>query len=155
RKLVIRIDYGLGLPIEHTLQDFLFSKLKEPRQFDKDRIKTPDDKLKMPFFNFTDDEAKAITTFVLGLTKEEIAADRVKSLDTREQEIEAGRWLIRQRNCMGCHVLEGHGGDIRAFFKEEQLGNAPPVLFREGAKVNSDWLFSFLKGPTPIRPWLK
>jgi len=31
---------------------------------------------------------------------------------------------------------------------------APPLLEGEGAKVQPDWLFRFLKGPTPIRPWL-
>jgi cytochrome c2 len=28
------------------------------------------------------------------------------------------------------------------------------MIRREGAKVNPDWLFRFLKEPSPIRPWL-
>ena len=31
---------------------------------------------------------------------------------------------------------------------------APPILDGEGDKVQTDWLFSFLNEPTPIRPWL-
>jgi len=32
---------------------------------------------------------------------------------------------------------------------------APPNLRGEGKKVQSPWLFRFLKAPSPIRPWLK
>lgn len=32
---------------------------------------------------------------------------------------------------------------------------APPILAGEGAKVQSDWLYNFLKQPVPLRPWLK
>jgi len=31
---------------------------------------------------------------------------------------------------------------------------APPVLTGEGAKVQPQWLFGFLKAPIPLRPWL-
>jgi mono/diheme cytochrome c family protein len=31
---------------------------------------------------------------------------------------------------------------------------APPILNGEGKKVQSKWLFAFLKNPVPIRPWL-
>lgn len=157
RKLVKRLDFGFHHEIPNTLHDFIFNKLKDPRIYDDGRLKEAawEDKLKMPFFNFTDDEARDITTFVLGLTKEQILKERVKLLSPREIDIEAGRRIIRERNCQGCHVLEGQRGDIRAFYAEDKLGNAPPVLYREGSKVNSDWLYGFLKAPTPIRPWLK
>ena len=32
---------------------------------------------------------------------------------------------------------------------------APPALLAEGEKVQSEWLFQFLKNPGRIRPWLK
>jgi mono/diheme cytochrome c family protein len=31
----------------------------------------------------------------------------------------------------------------------------PPVIVGEGAKTYPDWLFRFLKSPTPIRPWFE
>ena len=35
------------------------------------------------------------------------------------------------------------------------MSGAPgEVITGEGARVRSEWLFHFLKGPTPIRPWL-
>ena len=30
----------------------------------------------------------------------------------------------------------------------------PPLLTPEGARVQPDWLYAFLRGPIPIRPWL-
>jgi hypothetical protein len=35
---------------------------------------------------------------------------------------------------------------------EPTLG--PPTLTPEGARVQHDWLYAFLQGPIPIRPWL-
>ena len=154
RKLVVRLDFGLRHDIPHTLHDFIWNKLKEPRQYDEGKLKLSEEKLKMPFFGFTDQEAEAITTFVLSLTKEPILEQRTRALDAREADIEAGRHLIAEKNCTGCHIIEGRGGDIRTYYQDEQEGNAPPILARQGAKVQSDWLFSFLKQPSPIRPWL-
>ena len=163
RKLTTRLDFGFesthvpepkpdALP--HALPEFVYNKLLTPRRYDRGKIKTFDEKLKMPHFGFTEAEAEAITTFVLGLTKEPILQSRKKNLSEREQAIEDGRWLVRQRNCMGCHVIEEKGGDIRAFYSEEELGDAPPVLYKQGGKVQSDWLFAFFKEPSTIRPWL-
>ena len=36
----------------------------------------------------------------------------------------------------------------------EKDNKAPPFIVGEGAKVNPDWFFRFLKNPTEIRPWL-
>src|SRR5205814_1387038 len=55
----------------------------------------------------------------------------------------------------GCHILEGFGGSIRSLAADTSL--APPIIQGEGAKVQSDWLFAFLKAPKTgqIRPWLE
>lgn len=42
---------------------------------------------------------------------------------------------------------EGEGGSLAVTY-------SPPNLNGEGAKVQPDWLFSFLHAPTTIRPWL-
>ena len=64
----------------------------------------------------------------------------------------AGRTLIQQRNCVGCHVVEGVGGDLVALVREPALG--PPLLTVEGGRVQPDWLRRFLNEPKTIRPWL-
>ncbi|MFN7916817.1 MAG: c-type cytochrome [Vicinamibacterales bacterium] len=63
-----------------------------------------------------------------------------------------GRALTAQRNCLGCHVIEGHGGDVVSLVAEPTLG--PPLLTPEGSRVQPAWLTGFLHEPTTIRPWL-
>jgi mono/diheme cytochrome c family protein len=62
---------------------------------------------------------------------------------------------------------KGLGGDIVPLVikwaKEKELATedeearpfTPPILVGEGNKVQSPWLFNFLKEPIPLRPWLK
>ncbi|HUR34680.1 MAG TPA: c-type cytochrome [Vicinamibacterales bacterium] len=64
----------------------------------------------------------------------------------------SGRTLVQERNCVGCHTLEGVGGDIVALFAEPTPG--PPLLTPEGSRVRPEWLRGFLRQPATIRPWL-
>ena len=64
----------------------------------------------------------------------------------------SGRLLVQQRNCVGCHAIEGVGGDLVDLMPEPAMG--PPLLTPEGARVQADWLRRFLDEPKPIRPWL-
>jgi mono/diheme cytochrome c family protein len=167
-KEVDRLDFGY-VEIPETRHDWITQKLDEPRIFDRGKVKTPDEKLKMPRFNFTPEEREAVVTAVLSMVKEKPPLESVYTLDARHRALEAGRRLIQDRNCQGCHLLEGEGQDIRVtiarkMVTEEGLGEedadsravafSPPLITGEGARVRSDWLFHFLKGPTPIRPWL-
>jgi mono/diheme cytochrome c family protein len=61
--------------------------------------------------------------------------------------------MVRRRNCVACHEIERDGGDYRTLVSEPTL--APPLLTPEGAKVQPDWLYAFLRGPITIRPWLE
>ena len=64
----------------------------------------------------------------------------------------AGRTLVDDRNCVGCHQIEGTGGDFLALVAEPALG--PPLLTPEGSRVQAAWLRGFLHQPKTIRPWL-
>jgi mono/diheme cytochrome c family protein/peptidoglycan hydrolase CwlO-like protein len=151
-KEVERLDFGFT-EIERTRQSWFFQKLKEPRVFDHGRIRDYFEKLRMPQFDFTDEEAERVTTFLLSLTEEFVPLEMQKRLDLKEEEMEAGRWLIAKLNCQGCHLLEGQGGRVKELL--EDPGLAPPPLDGEGAKVHEAWLYRFLKSPTTIRPWIK
>ena len=59
---------------------------------------------------------------------------------------------MNRRNCVGCHIIEGGGGDYLKLVADPSLG--PPMLTPEGARVQHDWLYSFIRGPITIRPWL-
>ena len=111
----------------------------------------------------------AVTLLLQGLTKEKMPLESMRRLSARDEAVEAGRRLVRDYNCQGCHILDGKGGAIRGpiamnlqargMSEEEATAAAvsfsPPIIDGEGDKVQPDWLFSFLKGPTTIRPWLE
>jgi len=70
----------------------------------------------------------------------------------RADYLSQGRTLVHRRNCVGCHIIEGDGGDFVKLVAEPSLG--PPMLTPEGARVQADWLYAFLRGPITIRPWI-
>jgi cbb3-type cytochrome oxidase cytochrome c subunit len=153
-KAVHRLDFGF-LHLPHTRQDWFRMKLHNPRIFDRDRARGWEEKLKMPNFRFTDRELDKVTTVVLGLQKLNASSAAKKELNGEEAAIERGRRIVKDHNCQGCHVIEGFGGSVRSLVADPSL--APPIIQGEGAKVQSDWLFSFLKAPKTgqIRPWLE
>ncbi|HMC83840.1 MAG TPA: c-type cytochrome, partial [Candidatus Polarisedimenticolia bacterium] len=167
-KEVDRFDFGF-VKIPETRHDWITQKLENPRIFDEGKIKTPDEKLKMPLFNFSPEERSAVVTAVLSFTKEKPILSSTRLLDARDKALEAGRRIVFEHNCQGCHDLEGEGQEIRATIArrlvEEGAGAedadvraaafSPPLLTGEGARVRPDWLFRFLKAPSPIRPWLQ
>jgi cytochrome c2 len=150
-KLLTKFDFGF-VPIEHSKTAWITQKLHDPRSFDKDRVKRWDEKLIMPNFEFSDHEKQYLTMLIMGLTKESVPAEARKVLTAQEQVAEKGRWLVMEKNCVACHNIDGWGGEIRTVITED--GMAPPELLNEGEKVQSDWLFEFLKSPGKIRPWL-
>ena len=65
----------------------------------------------------------------------------------------AGRTLMQDRNCVGCHIVDGIGGDFSALVSAPSL--APPPLASDGPVVQLDWLRGFLREPKAIRPGLE
>ncbi|MBM4053477.1 MAG: c-type cytochrome [Planctomycetes bacterium] len=50
-------------------------------------------------------------------------------------------------------IIEHHV-DAKGIMPEEARVFAPPLLYGEGRKVQSEWAFEFLKEPFDLRPWL-
>jgi mono/diheme cytochrome c family protein len=154
-KDVERLDFGfLGEQppyLEPTNHAWFLQKLKEPRSFDRGKDKAREDLLRMPQFDFTDEQAKAITTVLLSLRKTDtIPVSSRKRLDPREKAIERGRRLLMKHHCQACHSIDGRGGEtIQAYLPP--TANAPPPIDGAGRKLQSAWLFPFLKSPTPLR----
>jgi mono/diheme cytochrome c family protein len=71
-----------------------------------------------------------------------------------EPVLKAGREIVRYYNCSGCHSFDGKVGDIRRHYEGENEENAPPVLVKEGIKLQPEWFFDFIKRPMRLRPWL-
>ena len=172
-KLVERLDFGFEEgKIPHTLPAWVHRKLMEPRVFDKDKEKRPEELLRMPKFHFTPEDADGIVTAVMSLSKEQVPLAAQRQLKAEDRVVEKGRRLVRNNNCQACHQIGEKGGSFRAII-EDQLETsggdtlqaqalAPPMLYNEksqigeGARVQTAWLHGFLGNPAnQIRPWLQ
>jgi len=151
-KLIQRLDFAFVHDIPHTKVDWFRQKLSNPREFDRSRVLQPLERLRMPYFGFSDDEVRLLSTAIMSFQVDvQPVAARVPG-SARNDALRAGRNFVRRRNCVGCHEIEGDGGDYRSVVDDPSL--APPLLTPTGAKVKADWLYAFLRRPITIRPWL-
>jgi mono/diheme cytochrome c family protein len=152
-KLVSRLDFAFISDIPHTSKLAWFrTKLHDPRIFDRGRVLLPLDKLRMPNWDFADDEIARLTTAIMSFQRDIQPAQAMPAKSARTDFLGQGRTLVHRRNCVGCHIIEGDGGDFVKLVSDPSLG--PPMLTPEGGRVQSDWLYAFLRGPITIRPWL-
>ena len=152
-KLVSRLDFAFIQEIPHTSKLAWYrTKLHDPRIFDRGRVLRPDEKLRMPNFEFADEEVDRLLVALMSFQRDVQPAQAMPVKSARRDFLTSGRALVHRRNCVGCHVIEGSGGDFLKVVAEPSLG--PPLLTPEGARVQHDWLYAFLRGPITIRPWL-
>jgi mono/diheme cytochrome c family protein len=97
-------DWG-AVHLAKRRHEWAKQKLLNPRVFDAGITKTPDERLLMPNFGFTEAEAEDAVTFLLSLQREDIPASRRRMLTAQEQDAEKMRFLARQYNCYGCHTV--------------------------------------------------
>jgi mono/diheme cytochrome c family protein len=154
-KITAKFDFAhIGKEeVPHTRLDWIRTKVRDPRIWDRGVIKSPQDKLRMPQFSLAPDQVDAVTAFVLGLVREQVPASKRKMYDPHEVAANAGMRLVQNKNCMACHQIQSFGGDYAKLVDDPSL--APPLLTPTGAKVQPDFLYDFLKAPETIRPWLQ
>ena len=151
--------------ILHNHASFAYHKIRNPRIWDRDKLKKPYEKLKMPNYFFTDSEARALTTFLLSRRDADVRESiKVNYAGTPEGRVARGRALAHELNCIGCHTIEAdREATIHQYYSEDpshpddfQFGMRfkPPLLWGQGAKTQYDWLFRFLNNVEMLRPWL-
>ncbi len=141
--------FGDRLDIPRTWDDWTINKVLNPRTYETERIEQ-----NMPVFGFDEGDARAIVVYLASRLESKINPKYFPSRADREVVVLRGRELVSHYNCTGCHSFDGREGSIRKFY-EDDIDNAPPVLYGEGLKVQPDWLFNFLKKPVRLRPWLQ
>jgi mono/diheme cytochrome c family protein len=148
-KVLEELFFGDRTEIPRTWDAWTYHKLKNPRVYATRWIEQL-----MPNFELADEDIAALKVFLTSRVESKVPPQYRASDDARASAIVAGHRVVARYNCTGCHILEGAGGDIRRLY-EGREAFAPPDLHGEGAKVQSPWLFNFLKAPSPIRPWLE
>ncbi len=148
-KTVDELFFGERYDVPHTWADWTYNKIKTPRTYATERIEQL-----MPQFDLPDEDIESLRVYLSSRNEHVVPAKyRYKPNDIDQKRILEGQRLVTKYNCTGCHIIAGQGGFIRTYY-DQNLSLAPPVLNGEGAKVQPDWLFGFLKAPVPIRPWL-
>jgi mono/diheme cytochrome c family protein len=134
-KKLYEIDFGTS-SIAHTLPSYLAAKIRDPRLFSPN--------MKMPNYEFTDEESKAITVALLGSTSDPIP-DELKVLpkapSTYAPQGIFGE-LVDDLACFGCHKMFGRGGQIA------------PDLSLEASQATRKWIEGYFKIPYSLRPIL-
>jgi mono/diheme cytochrome c family protein len=108
-KTVDKLDFGFGeklFGLDHNYREgWLMQKLHAPRSYDQQKVKNPTEKLRMPWFAFTDEQVHSIATFVVGLVDDEV--QRAKMVPTPDKvALDSGMRVVRQKNCMACHMID-------------------------------------------------
>lgn len=146
-KDVTELAFGDATDIPHTWEGWTLGKLKNSRLYEtKQAIQ------RMPDFAMDDEDSRLFLMLLKSFDGRKVYEEYRDPVTEKAQKLQRGRILAEHYNCTGCHSIEGRGGDITAYIADR--GYHPPNLTPEGAKVQSDWLFTFLQNPTPIRPWL-
>ena len=129
---------------------FFEHKLAEPNIWDKGKMKSETEKLRMPNPHLTQEQIRALTTFLAGSEEGGLPASyQYRPLDYR-RDIQEGWWVVKKYNCMGCHqFIPGQQTALMGMKRyqdaQEQL---PPKLLTEGARVDPQWLLHFLSNPS-------
>jgi mono/diheme cytochrome c family protein len=136
---ISRLDFGLirVSPKDRTVPNWLYNKMKNSRLFKAD--------LKMPDYAFSDPEAEAVTTYLLGLKGQEVPAAYFLPLGERPSSYAPqGKFglVVDKYRCFTCHKILGRGGEMAT------------DLTQEGSRVRKTWLEKFMKAPDTIRPIL-
>jgi len=156
-KTLHQFDFAHVHEVPHTRQDWIYNKVLRPRMYDenKEAVKDYNELLKMPSFGMSPREAQSVLSNVMGFTKESAIATRRAGGDPRTASLAEGRKLVTRFNCQGCHLIEGQGRAIKTLLGENDAV-LPPNLAAEGARVQTDWLWSYLHDPSRVkmRPWL-
>jgi cytochrome c2 len=108
-KTVDKLDFGFGEHLfgldPHYREGWLVQKLRAPRSFDREKVKNPSEKLRMPWFGFGDDQVEALATFVVGLVDDEVQRARMEP-SADELAMDSGLRAVRQKNCLACHMVD-------------------------------------------------
>lgn len=152
-KPIEQFGFGHQKHVPHTRQGWLAQHLKEPSIWDIGVPKPFKDLNKMPNFYLNDEEIQSLVGLILGMVSDNIPLAGQKKLSSGEKLYYDGMKVANKYNCYGCHAIDGIGGALSKAYEDQNYG--PPYLTKEGMRVQTDWLYDFLKNVHPIRPYLE
>lgn len=101
----------------------------------------------MPSLRLSDDEARDITTFLMGKREMEFpAVDGLAEALSNEEMIAKGEWIVRNYGCFGCHTIKGFENEqkVAPELTEFALKGAHELAFGPATQVERTWESWFL-----------
>ncbi len=89
--------------------------------------------------------------FQLWVDNEALGKKAGDTVQIVNEEVE--KRVASQGGDIGAYIIDYHV-EVEGSIAEEAKVFTPPVLYEEGKKVQSAWLFDFLEEPVILRPWL-
>lgn len=145
---------------EHSVQRWLYEHFLDPQavvQADKAiGINFPSDMPNARQFGMTEDDARALTAYMLSFTSEHVSSkyfvpgeDKLKEPKGFASRVERGRYAFKKLGCIGCHGREGRMEDIRSNWNAK--GGVVPKLGNLADRYNREELKEFiLRGSADI-----
>ena len=129
---------------------FFEHKLAEPEIYDKDKIKSETEKLRMPNLHLDKEQILALSTFLQGSQESSLPQSYQFKPGDYRHDIQEGWWVVKKYNCMGCHqFIPGQKTILMGLKRYQDTPEAlPPKLLTEGARVDPEWLRRFLSNPS-------
>lgn len=97
----------------------------------------------MPNYGLDEEQALAITAYLMTLSKPDLAIAESMAADAMRRNLDRGHEIFESSGCRDCHSLSDSAG-----FE----GVIAPDLTRIGDKVNAEWLAAWVKNPAHFQP---
>jgi mono/diheme cytochrome c family protein len=122
-----------------TKPEWLFRWIRNPKDYNPHT--------RMPNFKFSDDQAEAVTAYLVSVGKD--ASYRPSRGVSGGGNAERGKLVFESVGCKACHVA---GSDTRMRDNRGFSYDIAPELTRAGSKLDPDWAYEWIKNPRQFRP---
>ncbi len=144
-----RLPDGPATKPWYNHKGFFEHKLAEPNVYDRGMVKSEAEALRMPNLHLTKQQVLALTTFLMGSEETSLPTNYQYRPQDYRRDIQEGWWIVKKYNCMGCHQFIP-GQQTALMGQQRYIDNPeflPPKLLTEGARVDPEWMLSFLSNP--------
>jgi len=137
-----RIGPELGRIAQKTNPGWIFRWVRNPKDYNAHT--------RMPNFRFTDDQAEAITAYLVDVSsRTPFTMARGASAGGNAAR---GKEIVESVGCLACHAI-GDETKVRALRGTSY--DIAPELTRVGSKVTPDWIYDWIRNPRHYNPTTK
>jgi len=133
-----KIGPSLNAVTSKTTPEFIYRWVRDTKSFRQFS--------RMPNPMFTDDEAKAVTSYLVDLGEK---TDYIAPKASVGGSVKRGEELVETLGCKGCHVITDEDREVRVVDVTHDIA---PELIKIGSKVSRDWLYDWIREPKRYNP---